>query len=223
MSSILDGTTIPISLGYNCFVRVYLQEFVKATPRYPFDWTGTPMWAICELMDSNFSDFNNPEKLVVRKRFMNSDEMYLTNTQYNTVFLHDYGKDPTSISTELYEKVKNDYERRIERWNDALLGKDHLLFFRLEMSERPRVPYEGSTRSKSETEYLWEFTDKLKSRGTNYHILYITHSTPQGYDAERKIIHLNYTPNKAGMIIMGRHVEAIVNANKKFIKECMKS
>jgi hypothetical protein len=212
---------IPISLGYNCFVRVYFQEFVKATPRYVFDWTGIPMWAICECMDSNFKDFSNKEFLVKRKRFTNTDEVFLTNTKYNTVFLHDYGKPDESISDALFERVEQDYLRRIERWNAAIHGITPLLFVRVEMSNRPRIDYEGSTRQYKEHHYVMEFAEKLKSVGTNYHILFITHSCEQGYDSDKKIISLKYTPNKPDMVVMGRHIDAILNANKTFIKSCL--
>ena len=213
--------SIPISLGYNCFVRVFFQEFLKATARYPFDWAGTPMWAICELMDADFAEFCPRERLTPRKRFTDDDEIFLTNTRYNMVFQHDYGKDHAAIPRDTYKRVTEEYGRRIQRWRDALAGSQQLLFFRLEASERSRSEYEGSVRPKTESEYLWEFTDKLKTRGANYHIIYITHTQPQGYDAERKIINLNYTPKKAGMVVMGRHIDAIVAANRKFIKSCI--
>lgn len=212
---------IPISLGYNCFVRVYFQEFLKATARFPFDWAGTPMWAVCELMDSDFAEFVARDRLTPRKRFTDSEELFLTNTRYNMVFQHDYGKDPTAIPRDTYTRVTEEYERRLQRWRDALAGTQPLLFFRLEMPERSRIEYEGSTRPKTEMEYLWEFTEKLKARGTNYHIIYITHTQPQGYDAARKIISLQYTPKKAGMVVMGRHIDAIMTVNRAFIRSCI--
>jgi hypothetical protein len=218
---ILPDGWIPISLGYNCFVRVFLQEFVKATPRYPFDWTGTPMWSICELMDSDFEGMNRREWLTVRRRFPDSTEEYLTNTKYNMVFLHDYGKNPHVIPDDVYARVEDDYKRRIDRWRLAIHGKQPLLFFRVETPDRPRLVYEGSTRPKSEMESLCEFSMKLKTIGTEFRIIHITHSQPQGYDAERKIINLNYTPKDPKLVIQGRHIQAIIHANQTFIKECL--
>jgi hypothetical protein len=219
---ILPDNCIPISLGYHCFVRVFLQENVQATPRYPFDWAGTPMWAVCELMDSNFEGMNSREHLVVRRRFSDSTEEYLTHTKYNMVFLHDYGTNPRSITDATYTRVEDDYKRRIERWHTALSGKQHLVFFRVEMPNRPRVTYEGYARGPTtEIEALCEFAEKLKARGTTFHIVHITHSQPQGYDAERRIIHLNFTPKDHHMVLFGRHIHAILQANQSFLRECL--
>lgn len=215
----LPENCIPISLGYNCFVRVYLQEFVQATPRYPFDWTGAPMWSICELMDFNFDGMNARELLKVRRRFPDSTEDYLINTKFDMVFLHDYGKNIRSVPDDVFARVEDDYKRRIDRWRAALTGKQKLIFFRVEMSDRPRLTC--STRTKTEIESLLEFTEKLKALGTDYHVIHITHSQPQGYNSDGKIINLNYTPKDHKLVLMGRHIEAIIKANETFIQKCL--
>lgn len=213
----------PVSLGFNCHVKVLVEQICQIDgiryPRLPFDWIGTPMSSVYEMTISNFDEMNTPSKLVVRKRFEDKPTEYLTHTDYNFVFVHDY-KNIHDISEEVYTKVANDYVRRIERWNTLLSCGKHILFLRLEQDAANRIAYPGTERPYDEYTYLQMFADHMKSRHVQFHIVYFSQTRAQEHDKEHNIITINFKKDKPDTIVSGEHLGCILRAHSSFIQSC---
>lgn len=212
----------PISLGFTCHVKVLIDQICqkdkRAYPRLPFDWIGTPMSSVYELATSNFDGMNDPEKLLVRRRFTDKETEYLTHVDYNFVFVHDY-KNIRSITPEQFTKIDTDYKRRIERWNYILRCGSPLIFMRLEQeNNEKRIAYEGTARDVDEYTYLQRFSTFIKSCGAIFYIIYFSTTRPKGYDEEHKIITIHFNKQRPDMIVSGDHLAALLGAHRDFIQ-----
>lgn len=178
----------PVSLGANCFSRMYLEKiYKKSYPRLPFDYVGSPMWGINEAIEADFKGFASKQDIAAYKIYENSESEVLTNSRYLISFLHDHKH--IRISDEKYNQVENDYSRRIQRWKHLIEGESKLLFFRLMRSEQNRIQYiQGKP---SEKEALEQFSRAMKTKNLNFRILYFTYEQPNWYDPESQIIYVN--------------------------------
>lgn len=52
-----------VPLGYVCNVTSLSDTLHKRNAAYPFDRVGTPMWAVYELIENNFTDFLNKQNI----------------------------------------------------------------------------------------------------------------------------------------------------------------
>lgn len=178
------------------------------------------MSSVYELTMSNFDGLNDPEKLVVRKRFVGKDTEYLTHTDYNCVFIHDY-KNIHDITPETFTKVDTDYKRRVERLSNILAGHKSLLFVRLEQDPAtPRIAYPGTERPHDEYTYLEMFADHMKSRGKDFYIIHLSQTREKGFDSDHNIITIKFNKQTPETIVSGDHIAAIVAAHKEFITSC---
>lgn len=223
--NIVFGETLknyyPISLGYSCHVKVLIEQICEMErwkyPRLPFDWIGTPMSSVYEMAISNFYEMVEPSKLVVRKRFSGKDTEYLTHTDYNFVFVHDF-KRLRSIPPAEFAKVESDYARRIERWNNLLLCGRRLLFLRLEQDGGDRIVYEGTEREDDEYTYLQKFSQYIQSRKIPFFVIFLSQTRTKGYDADHKILTIHYKKDKPETIVSGDHLGCILRAHVPFIE-----
>ncbi len=75
-----------MSLGYSCHMRVFIDEIGNADrtfyERHAFDWLGTPMWAICDLVENGFEGLADREQIKPRKFFVDKPTEYLTHERY---------------------------------------------------------------------------------------------------------------------------------------------
>lgn len=177
----------PVSLGANCFPRMYLEKiYKKSYPRLPFDYVGSPMWGINEAIQGKFKGFASKKDIAPYKIYGNSESEVLTNSNYMISFMHDHKH--IQISDEKYNQVENDYSRRIQRWKNLIDGGSKLLFFRLMRIEHDRIEYvQGKP---SEKDALEEFSQMMKAK-VNFRILYFTYDQPNWYDPESQIIYVN--------------------------------
>lgn len=220
MQSLLKELKLyPVSLGFSCHTKVYIENVMAGrVVRQPFDWIGCPMWSICELLATDFKDLTMPSKLHMQKRFMSDHNTYLTHDDYNVVFIHDYGKNLNAITAEAYKKVSEDYERRIQRWNELLQSNTHILFIRLETDGRKRIQKPEHVRPGSEYDYVKEFSKIVKTKHTGgFTILYLSTTTPRSYDAEHNILTVQYATVSPDVVIGGDQIQAIVDSNVGFI------
>jgi hypothetical protein len=210
----------PISLGFNCHVKVFIEQLGEKDRipylRQPFDWLGTPMWSICDMVASDFKDLANREYIVLRRRFVEKDTKYLTNTIYNAAFVHDYGKDISNVSDEKWKQVEEDYSRRIKRWNATLTCGKPILFLRLEEDAVERVDYPGSIREHPEYYYVESFAKLMKEKGVPFVILYLTTSTEMRWDRDLHICSIQFK-KEPSVIVSAAAIERILNANKPFV------
>ena len=177
----------PVSLGANCFPRLYIETiYKKSYPRLPFDYVGSPMWGINKAIQEDFKGFASKKDILLYKIYGNSESEVITNSNYMCSFIHDHKH--TQMSDEKYNQVENDYSRRIQRWKNLIDGGSKLLFFRLMRIEENRIEYfEGKP---SEKEALEEFSGMMKTK-VNFRILYFTYDQPNWYDPESQIIYVN--------------------------------
>jgi hypothetical protein len=188
--------------------------------RLPFDWIGTPMWAICDLVESNFQDFTKKEYYEVKPRFTTKETNYLTHTKYDFVFVHDYGKTIENISAETYKKVEDDYKRRVLRFKAILDSPMKLFFIRLEQEIENRIALPEKQQEHNEYFYVEKFADMLKEKGYRFTILYITTSQKTGFDKMKNICRIQYA-NPEKKIMGGEEIKQIVFHNQQFIKMCL--
>jgi hypothetical protein len=216
--------TYPISLGFNCHVKVFIDMLGEMDNtiymRLPFDWIGTPMWAICDLFENNFEDFTNQTYYEIKQRYENKKNKYLINTKYDFVFVHDYGKSFKNIPKETYEKVEEDYKRRVLRFQSILQSPMKLLFIRLEQDITNRVDLPEKQQEHNEYYYVEKFADILQSKGYTFTILYITTSEKTGFDKEKHICRIQYA-NPSNKIMGGEEIKQIIFHNQKFINMCL--
>ena len=225
MNSFFNRTDLfPISLGFNCHVKVFIEILGERDHipylRQPFDWLGTPMWSICELIQNDFKDLTNRECIVNRRRFVEKDTEFPTNTLYNTVFVHDYGKDIDCISDDKWNQVHQDYLRRIKRWNDTLICGKTMLFIRLEEDCVERVEYPG-TKKGPEYTYVESFAKLMKQKGIPFILLYLTTTHETNWDPDLNICSIQFKKDHPSTIVSAMAIEKILNANKSFIMRTM--
>ena len=221
-----QGDYYPVSLGMNCFPRMYTQRiYKKIYPRLPFDYVGTPMWGINEAIKADFKGFASIKCLQPYKIYKNEEYIRLTNVNYMIAFLHDHltinneKMNPSLISKEQSIKVEQDYLRRIQRWKALLDSGSKLLFFRLTRSEEERIQY--VTDKPSEKDALEEFSRTMKARNVRFKILYFTYDHENSYDTDSQIIYVNIskiekiTVNLIGQLLSDdeilRHVRESLN------------
>ena len=103
---------IPVSLGWNCHVALYIQDLGdmerRRHERYVFDWFGSPMWSICELIDMDFEGMTDRTKIIPRRRYTDNFKEILSHTEYELRFLHEFKddtKDPNMEDLDGYENT----------------------------------------------------------------------------------------------------------------------
>ena len=184
----------PISLGSNCFSRMYIESIYKESyPRLPFDYVGSPMWGINKAIESKFKGFASKDTIDAIELHTNSKDLYLVNRDYMIAFLHDHKRHSREsldkLSVNEYYKVENDYSRRIARWNSLVKVGSKLLFFRLQRPENNRI--QTHINNPSEKESLEAFSRLMKVKGIEFKILYFTYNEPQHFDSDTDIIYVN--------------------------------
>lgn len=186
----------PVSLGANCFPRMYIEPIYKQSyPRLPFDYVGSPMWGINQAIKEDFKQFASKDTIDMLHLYKNTRELYLVNRNYRISFMHDHfisgNKDIKKISNSDYSKVEIDYSRRVERWNTLLTSGSKILFFRLERLEQNRIYNPENINKPSEKDSLEEFSKMMKEKGVEFRIVYVTYNNSQYYDLDTRIIYVN--------------------------------
>jgi len=213
---------VPVSLGYTCHPSMFISALGyqdnKFYDRYVFDWTGSPMWSICKLIEEDFADLNTKEFFVYKNHFTGKEESYMTNTKYNIIFAHDY---QNTMTDDHHKDIKEKYDRRIKRFKDLLLSGKEILFIRVER-DRPRVihfPEYGITEP--EKFYVEKFSRMMKSRGVSFKILYFTTSYPKAWDPVNKICYVQFKKKNPDIAITSDKIMDIFKANLDFIQSSL--
>ncbi len=224
---------IPVSIGYSCHTKVFCEMLAEmdrgsGAARQPFDWLGTPMWSVNEIIAKDFADLTDKTKIKPRRRFVFDQTPFLTHDTYNVVYLHDYGKNIQAVPDKVWEDVAEAYTRRVERWNATLASRRPILFIRLEQDKKERIKYpefSGTEVDKREDEaYQVElFADTMRSKGIKCMVLFLGTSYPRSYNEEKQICTVQYAKQDPKLITSGDHIMSIVQANIGFIRGCMKN
>jgi hypothetical protein len=206
-----------ISLGYNCYCKGYIDEYLKACEYNIFDFLGTSVWSITDLLKNNFEGLLSTDqikKIVVRS---NEPPMF-TNMRYYVRFTHD-NFDDGDVDTTIKKLC-----RRIERFNNQLKNNANtIIFLRLEEGMENRVMYEQYSEKNKASEYeqLVELSTYIKlNKNDNFKIIYFC-SKPTNYDRENNIICINVDTSIFFWQTCANKFHSIVNSNSDFIKKCL--
>lgn len=153
--------THAISLGFNCFPKKWLQS-VGTEPSFylPFDFTGSSVWSITHLINTDFKDF--PSQMLKRRKVIQGEGYVLTDEIHYVRFPHD----------EL-TGIREKYKRRVKRLQDIVGNlENNILFIRMEERMKGRIPQPGVTEI-SEHDQLGLLTSCLTERNVSFRILYI--------------------------------------------------
>jgi hypothetical protein len=214
----------PISLGFNCHVKVYIQMLGEIERigymRQPFDWIGLSMCSLCQIVKSNYANFVSKDTLELRQRFVKDERQYMTNTKYNCVFMHDFGKNTCNISDTQFTEIEEDYTRRVQRWKATIESGKHILFIRLEMDEKERVAYPGFSQEDdvNEKKYLEEFAQLMLEKNIRFTILHLTQKYETSYDVKNRICYVKFEQLADVKTIGANEIDGIIRKNLSHIR-----
>jgi hypothetical protein len=192
-----------ISLGCNCYVKMFLDSIKHKSETQFFDYIGSSMWAINDLFKDDFSDlFGNGMDDIEKKKILYSDTYILTHKKYYLRFKHDFNQNYNSgikenIKSEDFNKFSKKYGRRKERLINILNeDKETLLFIRYEENQENRIKYFGD--KKSEIEYIYEFIDIIKQKYPlkKFCILFLSYTMENDDKREENLIILKTESSK---------------------------
>ena len=176
MNKFLKSFDKIISLGSNCYVKMFLESHLKKEETQFFDYIGSSMWSINELLKNDFQglyDYKN----FVKKHILNKGDKYIfTNILYYIRFKHDFNQNFNSNINDIKEDLKfsefvKKYKRRQKRFMEILNNsKETILFIRYEEDNKDRVKY---YEEKDELEFIYEFMKILKTINPNKKFFFI--------------------------------------------------
>ena len=165
-----------ISLGVDCSLKMFINTCIKSNPQFPFDYCGTPTWAIVQSITSQFEHFTTTHGSTN------------TNTLLNIRFVHD------AIDKNFADK----YNRRIRRFNQAIecASENPIIFFRKEeVRQNPNYPQYAV----SELEYVKQFsehlrqTEYLKTINSKFYLFFFTKNHATHYLEDQHIFVIQFT------------------------------
>lgn len=200
-------TTQYISLGYSCFPKMFLKILKLTKESELFDYNGLDAWGINELLKDNLPNpLQNIDELMdydvsfVKNRQLKC-KTAITNKKYFMRFTENFPKD-TTLDSENFQnnidKVKESYDRKIERMRKYLSDEKPIVFFYYEELNSERIiPTELKSRY-PETENIEEYikrreinekesmnnvleTIKTKYNKQNISLIYFTDSIEQDF------------------------------------------
>jgi hypothetical protein len=108
-----------------CDITQAIQRILTVLPRYPYDWLLTNQSFIIRTLLDNKCFFNFEDKTKLHGKEVHVEEM-------DGMSVHDF---PDSFDETEHKRlvpiIKEKYERRMERMNDALFSEESILFVRL--------------------------------------------------------------------------------------------
>jgi hypothetical protein len=185
-----------ISLGFNCFPKKFIDNFIGQTETNIFDYIGTSMWSINELSDNDFIDlfnWNYIKKITINN---NRENNYLTNEKYYIRFMHDL---KINYSQKYYNSIEHKYLRRISRLNSILNNSNKIIFIRYKETNNDRIIYDEYKEKFEIPEYenLIKFSIIIKNKfpNLNFFIIYLSHDEDDNIDNDNNIIKLKIYEN----------------------------
>jgi hypothetical protein len=204
-----------ISLGSNCYLKFFLNHIKYSQETYFFDYLGSPMWSVYELIKNNFDDVFNfddySSELIIK-----GHPRISTNMKYNLKFKHSLYDLKTGRNGREFVKFKETYERRIKRFQELLSSSDNVLFIRFEeMKENRIINQSFNEKNKiSELEYIKLFSLFITSNFPNlkFKILFISKTYPDNVDEENKIVIIKEVQKIDDYRIAGGKITDLLNS-----------
>ena len=186
-----------ISLGCNCYIKVFMASNGVEEETNLFDYIGTSMWGICDLFyDDNSDSLCDIKQFQKMHIFKNS--YILTNKKYYIRFQHEnyiHQISTNSINTTSFKTLESTLRRRWNRLKNILKNKKSILFIRLEQDNKNRIEYNEykEKQNKNEIEYVIEFSKNIKRQypSLKFNILFISKSNNNYYDEANNIVIVN--------------------------------
>lgn len=209
-----------ISLGSNCFIKFYIRHIKHEQETHFFDYIGSPMWSVYELVKNGFSDVFNIDEYKNEYTIIGQSEI-VTNSRYNLKFKHDLSTDKFKFLVQ-FDEFKEKYSRRIKRFQDLLMStSESVLFMRFEEMKKNRiVNCEYNEQNKiSEYEYIKLFSQYLRINfpELKFKIIFISKTKNDDVDDENNIITIREieTSKITNYLSAGRLIKELLN-NKLF-------
>jgi hypothetical protein len=234
-----------VPLGYNCFVKKYLNYIGISQETQLFDYIGSSMWGINNFIENDYKNLFNLNEYELLQINTNKTEEIVTHKKYYFRFLHDlkdvpkknydikyinnkYSKNIIKIQNRnndiLFNNFQEKYERRIIRFIDLINTKNKIIFIRIEEKINNRIMYDfiKDNYYKDEIEYLKDFTNIIKKINNNmeFYIIFISKKLPNSFIDN--IIILNDTENINNYDNCDIKLNDLFNKNKDFLMSFIK-
>lgn len=219
-----------MSLGSNCYVKLFLQFQKNNEETNFFDNLGTSMWAVNELIDNGFADLFNKSDYENIQVLNTGNEKYIyTNKKYYLIVKHDFKQkflesSIFDVTNEQFLEFQRKYERRIKRFNEILNSDKNILFLRFHESKDKIIHAEYVEKyKKSELEYLFEFDEMMSKKfpKLKYKVIFISKDLENMYHKDKNIIVLKDYLNINFWVKSPVQIDKLINDNKDFLLECI--
>jgi len=214
MNNLIASHNKIISLGCNCFMKIFMKNMKINQETHFFDWIGSSLWSILLfIQESHDAESANLAKLMNINNYQytvpinvpnkpHSGEAMVTYMPYNMRFIHDFPVIPANsqkekiINSSYFLVYQRKYRDRYKRFLNLLktAKNNKILFIRLEENNEGRVinRQHQDMYEKSELEYLIEFTKLLKTLyGIQCDVIFISRTHENCYLSEHNIVVLN--------------------------------
>jgi len=185
-----------ICLGSNCYAKMLLDSGLKIKQNtHFFDYIGTSMWSILELLKNNFEGMyerENYKKIRVLKS--EGDDFMITNIKYYIRVKHDFKQNfkvgvEDEIKEEEFKKFIEKYKRREERIKEIFDSEEAILFIRYEEQNQNRINYYENKIE--EYEGIIKFLKEMRNKNDNTSMIYLSETRETNYDKDNRILTLN--------------------------------
>lgn len=194
---ILSKYNKTISIGSTCFVKKFMLSIGINQETEFFDYIGTPVWSITDLINNDFKNLFNYNDYKNIKILCDKDDSYnITHIPYFLVFKHDFSQTHKQLTFPIkipeFNGFKDKYSRRIIRFKNLLHNSSSILFIRYEQYKNYIIHdiYKDKYK-KSELTQLREFSSMLKKKYINlqFNILFFYSNVDESfYDNDYNIL-----------------------------------
>ncbi len=183
-----------VSQGYNCYCKTYIANSLQILqPTEFFDFIGSPMWAVMQLIQNEFQDIKRGETVIEPVEVVPGTTVQ-TERGYNLRFRHDFTVQTKRLSRFEMDFVLSKYERRAKCFLKLLQEEKKIVFLRLEekmegrkvLSEENHLYYSTA----SEIEYLQQFSNFLSSIATSlrFQIIFLAYEDKEARRVDDHIV-----------------------------------
>jgi hypothetical protein len=166
MDKLFEKFDVVMSLGYNCYIKLYLNSKKNEQETQFFDYIGTSVWTIIDLLNNDFEGAFDNENYEIMNVMKEGDDQYLVvNKKYFIRCKHEFKK---SLETKKFQEDMvidnnelNDFiekiKRRKVRFMNLLANNDSLLLIRYEEDPTGRHNFK-----EYDEKYTISYMDNLK-------------------------------------------------------------
>ena len=207
-----------LSLGYNCSIKLFLKQIGIEQETHFFDYIGSSMWAINELIENNFEDSLNL-KYFKKMKILEEKESIITNSKYYLRFLHDFKLCAKKVNSKAFlgntdtitKEFISKYTRRIERLINIFNGSQPIIFLRIEEPvNRIKYPQYADKFNNNELSYIINFSTllKLKYSSLKFGIIFLS-TTEETKSLNSSILILHMTEKEELVSVFMKFKEII--------------